>query len=244
VTPDPDTPSILEARGVHKSFGPVKALRGADIALLKGEVLALFGANGAGKSTLVRCLASLMKPDRGEILVGGKKLSSLPGRDGRGRLGLVAHQSLLYDSLTAEENLVFYGSLYGIASPLDRARTLLREFGLAERAHDAVRGFSRGMQQRLSLARALVHDPEVLLLDEPSTGLDPTASSALLARLARFRQEGRSAIVISHDIASALSISDRFAILSRGRIEAVEPAAGVTAAAVASRFFPPDGGRA
>ena len=241
MTPESSIP-ILESRGVHKAFGPVKALRGADLALSKSEVLALFGANGAGKSTLVRCLASLMKPDKGEIRIGGEPMARLPGSKGRARLGLVAHQSLLYDSLTALENLVFYGSLYGVSSPIDRAKTLLSEFGLSERAHDSVRGFSRGMQQRLSLARALVHDPDILLLDEPSTGLDPTAGAALLERLSRFKHEGRSAIIVSHDIASALSISDRFAILARGRIVAVEPAAGVTAEAIASRFFPPAGG--
>jgi heme exporter protein A len=228
---------LLEARSLRKSFGPVRALRGVDLQVGRGELVGLFGSNGAGKTTLVRCLASLARPDGGTVLVAGEELSSGTPARVRARLGLVGHQTLLYDSLTAEENLLFYASLYAVPSPRTRVRSLLGEFGLADRAHDAVRGFSRGMQQRLSLARALLHDPDVLLLDEPATGLDPTASAALRERLVSFRSGGGGSLIVSHDIPATLAVVDRYLILSAGRIVDGGPASKVDPARIRDEHF-------
>lgn len=236
--------AVLEARGIRKSFGPVRALRGADLAIGEGELVALFGSNGAGKSTLVRCLASLMRPDSGEVLVGGRPINGPGAGKLRSRIGLVTHQTLLYDSLTAEENLLFYASLYGLRSPGARVRALLGEFGLRARAGDPVRGFSRGMQQRMSLARALLHDPDILLLDEPATGLDPSAAFMLRSRLEGFRSEGRAALLVSHDIAWALSVADRYAVLDGGRIVAVGSPTETDATRIREEHFPVPAGAA
>ena len=240
----PAMAALLEAQALRKAFGPVSALRGVDLALSPGETVALFGPNGAGKTTLVRCLAALCRPDGGKVLVGGEDLSGPSGARLRARIGFVGHQTLLYDSMSARENLVFYAGLYGLRSPGQRAMALLEEFGLAHRAHDAVRGFSRGMQQRLSLARAFLHEPEALLLDEPATGLDPSAAALLDARLVRFRQSGGACLVVSHDIAGALALADRYAVLRGGRIAAGGPARDTDAARLRAEHYPPRRGEA
>ena len=159
--------SLIEARLLRKSFGPVPALRGVSLDLQVGELVGLLGSNGAGKTTLIRCLASLVRPDGGQVLVNGEDLFGSSSARLRARLGLVGHQTLLYDSLTAEENLSFYASLYEVAAAPRRIGMLLEEFGLLHRSQEPVRALSRGMQQRLALARAFLHEPEILLLDEP-----------------------------------------------------------------------------
>ena len=230
--------ALLEARTLRKAFGPVPALRGVDLALSPGETVALFGANGAGKTTLVRCLAALCRPDSGMVLVGGENLAGAASGRLRARIGYVGHQTLLYDALSAEENLLFYAGLYGLPDPARRARALLEEFGLAPRARDAVRGFSRGMQQRLSLARAFLHEPAALLLDEPATGLDPSAAAVLDGRLAGFRAAGGATLLVSHDIPAALALADRFAVLKGGRIADGGPAADTSAARLRAEHYP------
>src|SRR5258708_3593369 len=166
---------MIETRSLKKSFGLRPVLRGVDLEVAPGECLALMGPNGAGKTTLLRILATLSKPSAGAVIVAGLPLPAAAGQVRR-RLGVVAHQTLLYSDLTAEENLQFYARLYGLADARPRIAAVLEQVGLAHRRHDLVRTFSRGMQQRLAIARALLHDPEVLMFDEPDTGLHPQAA--------------------------------------------------------------------
>jgi ABC-type multidrug transport system ATPase subunit len=171
------------AHNVHKRYGRKRILTGVELAVPQGEVMALLGANGAGKSTLMRIISGLAKPDRGEVILGGVSTRKA-GHEIRRYIGLVAHAPLLYDNLSAWENLIFYARLYDIQQPAQRVEAVLHAVELWPRRHDAVRTYSRGMTQRLAIGRAILHDPPVLLLDEPDTGLDP-ASAETLARLIR-----------------------------------------------------------
>ncbi len=227
---------MIEAAGIEKSFGPVRALRGVALRVAAGEIVALFGPNGAGKSTLARCLAGLSRPDAGEVRIDGERARGAAAARLRSRLGYAGHGALLYDHLSAEENLAFFAALHGVPRPQERARALLEEFGIPGRAGDALRGLSRGTQQRLALARALVHEPAILLLDEPATGLDPAAAGALHDRLNAHRQKGGCALLVSHDLPAALTLADRYIVLTSGRIGDQGPAAGADPAALAARF--------
>ena len=180
---------MIELRKLTKAFGSKVALRGVDLRVEAGESLVIFGPNGAGKSTLIRILSSLSRPTGGRVLIGGLDLAT--HADGiRRYLGVVSHAPLLYDSLTAEENLRFFAQLYGMKEPAPRIAEMLERVGLTARRNDLVRTFSRGMVQRLAIARALLHDPQVLLLDEPDTGLDPQAAEMLHGLLVQL--SGRS----------------------------------------------------
>ncbi len=208
----------VSARSVEKRFGPVAALREVDIDIEGGQAVAMLGPNGAGKSTLLRILAGLSRPTAGTVSI------RLDGHEpsGRGRarawVGFAGHATLLYPDLTARENLVFHGRVQGIADPGGRADQLLREEGLTAVAHRRAGTFSRGMAQRLSIARALVHDPPLLLFDEPFTGLDRRAGDRLSERLRRLRNEGRAILLVTHDLLRASEIGDTALILLSGRI--------------------------
>lgn len=212
----PSEGPLLVAAGLSRAFGALKALRGVDLALGAGETLVVFGPNGAGKSTLLRLLAGIMRPTSGEIRVGGRPVR--PGDAGSRRgIGLVSHQSFLYDDLSLLDNLVFAARLYGVPRAESVARAALEEAGLGARAHESPRSLSRGLQQRVSIARALLHDPSLLLLDEPFTGLDSASAARLRAALARRAGEGRAAVLVTHQPAEAWQLATRVAVLSAGR---------------------------
>jgi len=208
---------VIQTRSLRKSFGLRPVLRGVDLEVAPGECLALVGPNGAGKTTLLRILATLTKPTAGLVRVAGLPLPAAAG-EVRRRLGVVAHHTLLYSDLTADENLQFYAHMYALIGAGPRIVAVLEQVGLAARRHDLVRTFSRGMQQRLAIARALLHDPEVLMFDEPYTGLDPQAADMLDQVLVAARQGGRTTLLTTHDLTRALALADRVAILARGII--------------------------
>lgn len=208
---------LLEARGVAKRFGFREILQDIDLMLENGSICAVFGPNGAGKSTLLKIMALLTRPSAGRLLWEGRPV----GQDGAGYrsvLGMVGHGTYLYDNLNAEENLLFYGRLYRVPDPRRRAAEMLDRVGLAFASQDPVGAFSRGMKQRLTIARALLHRPRVLLMDEPFTGLDQAGRGLLLELLREFRHGGGACLLISHDFAETLDVADRFVILAGGRI--------------------------
>jgi heme exporter protein A len=210
---------MIEVKKLVKRFGMKAVLRGLDFHVQTGEFVALLGPNGAGKTTFLRILASLSRPSMGQVKVAG---FTLPAQSAavRQRLGVVSHMPLLYGDLTAEENLQFYGRMYNISALNERITEVLDLVGLAPRRHDMVRTFSRGMQQRLAIGRAVLHDPDVMLFDEPYTGLDQDASEMLDGVLKNVAAAGRTVVMTSHDLARAEDLATRFDILSRGVIAA------------------------
>ena len=207
--------SAVVARRAEKRFGVLPALDGVDLEVEPGCLLAVVGPNGAGKSTLLSLLAGLARPTAGEVSIGGVA-AHLPGA--RARVGLVAHATFLYGALTARENLVFAARLYGVADPQRRAEALLEEQGLQEVGDRPVSAFSQGMSRRLSIARSLVHEPEVLLLDEPFSGLDRMAGRRLAERLGSLRRAGRALVLVTHDVENAVRLADRAVVLAQGRV--------------------------
>lgn len=202
-----------------KRFGMKTVLRGLDFGVQPGEFVALLGPNGAGKTTFLRILASLSRPSLGAVSVAGYRLPDQAAAV-RARLGVVSHLPLLYGDLTAEENLRFFGRMYGVSNVESRIMEVLEMVGLASRRRDLVRTFSRGMQQRLAIGRAVFHDPEVMLFDEPYTGLDQDASAMLNDVLRSVAAKGRTVVMSSHDLMRAEELATRFDILSRGVIVA------------------------
>jgi heme exporter protein A len=219
----------LEVRGLARSFGRVRALGGVDFRLGAGEALAIFGPNGAGKTTLLRVLAGLLRQERGEVLVGGVRFERGDPAQRR-RIGLISHQSLCYDGLTAMENLVFFARLYALADPRGAAAAALRGVGLEHRADSPAATMSRGMVQRLAIARALLHDPELVLLDEPFTGLDQRAAAALRSQLQRLREERRTMVLVTHNLEEGLELATHAAIQVDGRFVEFGPRPGDAAA--------------
>jgi heme exporter protein A len=210
---------MIEVRKLVKRFGLKAVLRGLDFHVEPGEFVAILGPNGAGKTTFLRILATLSRPSLGEVRIAGFRL---PGEAShlRRRLGVVSHLPLLYGDLSAEENLRFYGRMYSVPALEQRISQVLELVGLAPRRRDLVRTFSRGMQQRLSIGRAVLHDPEVVLFDEPYTGLDQDASAMLDVVLRDVAAAGRTVVMTSHDLARTADLASRFDVLSRGVITA------------------------
>ena len=221
---------MIEVHRLVKRFGHKTVLRNLDLQVAQGEFVALLGPNGAGKTTLLRIMASLSRPTLGNVSIGGY---SLPDQAAsvRQRLGVVSHLPLLYGDLSAEENLRFYGRLYDIPAIEQRVNVVLEMVGLTGRRKDLVRTFSRGMQQRLAIGRAVLHDPQVMLLDEPHTGLDQDACEMLDTVLKQVAVEGRTVVMTSHDLARVAALAGRFDVLSRG----------VICASVRSSELPRDG---
>ncbi|MFC1922820.1 heme ABC exporter ATP-binding protein CcmA [Chloroflexota bacterium] len=216
----PCTPAIMiKVRKLIKRFGLKTVLRGLDFHVEQGEFVALLGPNGAGKTTFLRILASLSRPSMGGVSIAGYRLPDQASAVRR-RLGVVSHLPLLYGDLTAQENLRFYGRMYGVRDLNQRVAEVLELVGLTARRRDLVRTFSRGMQQRLAIGRAVLHDPDVMLFDEPHTGLDQDASAMLDKVLREVAARGRTVVMTSHDLARAADLASRFDILSRGVVAA------------------------
>jgi len=206
---------MLCAEDLRHTFGPVRALDGISFTLREGQTLALVGPNGAGKTTLLKVLAGLIRPEGGRAEVTG----------GRRAVGWIGHQSYLYGHLTVRENLLFWAALYDVARPLSRARAaeLLGRLGVADRADVPVRVLSRGLMQRVTIARALMHDPEVLLLDEPFTGLDLAAAAEFRALLAELAGKGRIVVLATHNVDEGVELATDVAFQARGRFVQLAP---------------------
>jgi heme exporter protein A len=225
----PAAAPAIEARALEKWYGPLPAVRGIGFSLSPGEFLTIFGPNGAGKSTLLRMLCGAVRPTRGAVTVGGEEVGASDAA--RRRIGLLSHQTFLYPGLSAAENLDFYARLYALPRRRERVEAALESVGLADRRADRVRTFSRGMQQRLALARTLLHEPEVVLLDEPYTGLDPHAAAVLRATLDRLRDGRTTVVLVTHNLSQGLEQADRVAVQVAGRWVSDEPRSAVDAAA-------------
>ena len=221
----------IEVHKLTKAFGHQVALRGVDLSVDDGEFLTLFGPNGAGKTTLMRIVASLTRPTAGTIRVRGEDLGKA-ATSLRRHIGLISHNSLLYGDLTPDENLRFFARMYDLPDAATRIDAVLDQVGLVARRRDPVRTFSRGMVQRLAIARAILHDPAIMLLDEPYTGLDLQAADMLRAVLQELAASDRTVILTTHNLEHGLEMCDRAAILNRGRVAWLGPRAGLDLAAM------------
>ena len=212
------SPAALVAAGIRKDYGDRAVLRGVDLEVGWGEIAVLFGANGAGKTTLLRILAGLTRADDGTAHIAGRRMH---GRGNRARrlVGFAGHQTMLYNDLTCRENLAFYARLYGIRDAGSRIGQVLERVRLSDRANRRVRTLSHGMQKRLSMGRAILHEPVVLLLDEPESGLDAESVSALGSLLREWADSGRTALMTTHSGEVGMAWADRALTLAGGRIE-------------------------
>lgn len=229
-------PSFLRISGLCKSYGGRKALRGIDLDLQRGEFLCLFGPNGAGKSTLLKILATLLRPSAGQVTVLDYDLEEHPEQY-RAQLGMVSHQSFVYKDLTVLENLTFYAALYGIEQPEKRALELLEEVNLADCYDMWAANLSQGMQQRLSIARALVNDPTLLLLDEPYTGLDEHAASILRDQLQNLHGRRRTIVMVTHNLLQGMESATQLGILVRGELVYLQQKGDVDPAVFEQLYF-------
>lgn len=225
---------MISARGLSKRFGYRWVLKDAGLEVKGGEIVALLGPNGAGKTTLLRILATLSKPSFGELQVAGFRLPQQTIA-ARAQLGFLAHQPLLYEDLSAEQNLAFYARLYQIDRPAVRIDELLETFDLHLRRHEPVRTFSRGMQQRLALARVFLHKPSVLLLDEPYSGLDYAAVETLDWLLRDLAKKGTTILFATHDIQRAQALARKIYVLVGGQMATVPGRRGSSLAILYSR---------
>lgn len=205
------------AENVTKSFGNIQALSGVDLRVKSGEFLTIFGPNGAGKTTLIKLLSTLTKPTSGKLIIANHDIKKDPDKV-RGLIGVISHDPYLYGSLSALENIKFFASLYGIPHAKEKVIDVIKQVGLESRMHDLVRTFSRGMQQRLAVARAIIHEPKILLLDEPYTGLDQHGGRIFRDLLKWLKSHNRTIIMTTHDLPEGLEFSNRVAILDRGKI--------------------------
>ena len=212
--------AAIETKKLSKVFGNRKAVDDVTISVPKGAFLSIFGPNGAGKTTLLRVLSTLSRATSGTATLMGVDLKEDPDR-ARDHIGLISHNSMLYPDLTAEQNLMIYARLYGVVEPEARVLDLLEAVELKHRRLDVVRTFSRGMTQRLSIARALVHDPDVVFLDEPYSGLDPHAVE-IFDELIEQQREGRTFVMVSHDLQKGFAMCTHALVLAKGRVVAFD----------------------
>ena len=218
----------LRASQLTKDFGHRTIVKNATLSVLPGEVVTIFGPNGAGKTTLIKILATLLKPTSGKLEIQGTDAIS-DALDVRRALGVVIHESLAYPSFSPYENLKFFGQMYGIKQLEHRAITLLTEVGLQRFLHEPLRIFSRGMTQRFMIARALLHAPSVLLLDEPFSGLDASARQFVLDRIAREQQKGTGIVITTHNTELGYLVGTRFLFMINGELEEVAQKDEITA---------------
>lgn len=226
----------IQVRGLWKYFGHFAALRGVDFELGRGRFLTIFGPNGAGKTTLIKVLSTQIRPSEGRAEVGGYDVVE-QADEIRKLIGVISHNTYLYPNLTAFENLKFFGKMYGVEELDDRATELLHEVGLYGRMDDRVGTYSRGMQQRLSIARALLHQPAIMFLDEPYTGLDQHASRMLRGVLETLHNGERSIILTTHNLEQGLEMCDEVAIQVLGRTVYREPVERIDRAGFADVYF-------
>ena len=226
----------IEVDDLTKSFGYLRVLKGLNLRVGKGEFLTIFGPNAAGKTTLLRILATLSKPSSGEVHILG-----LPAKDAaaeiRQRIGVVTHETLLYDDLTVYENLKFYGRMYDVLHLEERISSLVAEIGLEARLRQRVGTLSHGMQKRLSIARAVIHDPELVLMDEPEAGLDQHATEMLAELLDSLYSGRRTVVMTTHNLERGLKMGDHVAILSQGRVVYKEPRALLDTASFQQTYY-------
>lgn len=220
--------TLLAATGLVKRFGDREAVAGIDITLAAGQCLAVLGPNGAGKSTLLRMAATLLRPDAGDLVVCGHRCPQHAAL-ARPRIGLLSHEPQVYLDLSAHQNLEFFAQMHGMPRAREVAMDWLERVGLLARANDSVREFSRGMAQRLGLARVLMHDPDLLVLDEPHAGLDAQGVALLDAALAA-RREGRGVLLVTHEVEHGVRLADRVLVMRRGRCVLDEAVSGDPAA--------------
>lgn len=223
--PEPIPPEAgLEACKIWKYFGDFSALRAVSLSVSRGECVLLYGPNGAGKTTLLRTLALLTEPSEGDVRMDGCRARG--SMSAKRKIGFVSHSTLLYNDLTVEENLKLAGKLFGLPGLAEKIEKSLGQFSLRDRARQPVRTLSRGLQQRVSLARALLHSPDFLLLDEPFTGLDAASALSLEELLRRLPEDGKAVMFSTHEYARGISIAPRVVLLRQGRIQYDGPAAG------------------
>lgn len=208
---------MLIADKITKKMGTRTILHDVDLKINKGDFVCVLGANGAGKSTLLKILSLLMKPSSGKVFFHGIEATQYGAKIG-GQIGVISHNTFLYEQLTAYENLQFYGRMYGLKHLEERIFSVIREVGLEFALHERVQGYSRGMQQRLAIARALIHSPEILFLDEPHTGLDQKANDLFNQIMIQFNSSGGTIIMITHNIEEGLFLANKAIVVSRGRI--------------------------
>jgi len=213
----PASSCAIEVRGLAKAFGERYALRGVDLKVNRGERLVVFGPNGAGKTTLVKIISTLVKPSAGHVWLDGIDIRERAAQIRR-RISLVSHQTFLYDDLTVYENLRFYGRMYGVPGLEEKIREVVSWVQLEPRLHDRVGTLSHGLQQRASIARAVLHSPSMLFLDEPEVGLDPQASNVVNDVLGRLDTGSRTVVMTTHNLERGLELGDSFVILDRGKI--------------------------
>ena len=220
---------LISIQTVYKRYGRKAVLKGVDLAVAAGQVTALLGANGAGKTTLMHLVAGLTRPSSGEIALGGVSVSKA-GAELRRYIGVVSHLPLLYDNLSGYENLAFFARLYDMQQPVARIEAVLRAVDLWAPRRELVRTYSRGMVQRLAIGRAILHDPPVLLLDEPDTGLDQKSAEMLHGLITRLGAANRAILLTTHNLERALAWADSVCILVGGKIVFAGPTAGLDGA--------------
>ena len=210
----PSLPPAVAVTALTKRFGARVAVRSIEFSLARGACLALFGPNGAGKTTLLRLLAGLLRPNAGDVRLEGVTVRGETAA--RARVGLISHQSMLYAPLTGRENVEFFARLYGLPEARGAALRALETMGVRDRADVAVRTLSRGLQQRVSIARAIVHEPDVLLLDEPYSGLDESGAASLTTVLRSLRSRGATLVIVTHNVGEGLALASHAAIMQEG----------------------------